>query len=433
MVTNFFRVGGAEKRAGFMQINMFDLVRGFSSVVDLVNTTLASHHQRVAYIAGTLCRSLNLEQKTINKVVLAAELHDLGVIPLHVQIDGLMFEKNTFEHSVAGQLLLSTCSLMTDISRVIRYHHASYQDLPSLSEEDQRAAEDGNIIHLADTIDMSSRSPAGIERLRHVLKTGAGTVFPGSTVEAAMDLIKSPDFFHTLEEASGGLVLPPSPELMLSAEEVTEFSLLFAHIIDARSPFTATHSSGVANLSVLLHELTGLPQGDRQTMFVAGLLHDIGKMGVPLEFLEKQGPLTKEEFAAVSRHAALSQEVLGGILGFERIAPWGAWHHERLNGSGYPNGHHGDKITLESRLTAVADVLTALTEDRPYRAGMTNEGAFKILDKMVADGALDGEVVALARLHMEDIGEARREAQNLASEFFKSLQLEIKKAIDCAK
>ncbi len=181
-----------------------------------------------------------------------------------------------------------------------------------------------------------------------------------------------------------------------------------------------------------LHECLDLPPEDRRAIFVAGLLHDIGKMGVPLNLLEKKGPLEAHEFQEVSRHARLSKEVLSAIPGFERVAPWGAMHHEKLNGRGYPDGLRGEEIPLESRLTAVADVLTALTEDRPYRPGLGKSDCLKILDQMVANNELDKDVVAAVHDNYDEIRGVCRQAQTLASRFFRDLAKEIHSAADQA-
>ena len=411
------------------QLNMFDLVRGFSEIVDLVNNTLANHHHRVAYITDGLCQRLEVGRSDRDRLVMAAMLHDVGVIPLRDNADSLVFEKDMERHSLAGALLLNTCPHFRWESKLIRYHHTFWAEIEALPEEEREAARFGNIIHLADIMDVHARTRCDTPELARALKAKSGREFPQAGVEAALDLFSDPEFFSGLTMAARELRLPPNPELMLSPDEATVFSLLFSHVIDARSSFTATHSSGVAHLARYIHKLAGLPEEHLQTMFVAGLLHDIGKLGVPLNLLEKPGPLTGEEFALVSRHAALSLDVLSSIPGFEKVAPWGALHHEKLNGRGYPGGLGAEELSLESRITAVADVLTALTEDRPYRPGLGNDQTLRILGEMVVEGGLDADLVGLVHENMEDIAEVRRLAQNLARKFFRGLAADIQTAV----
>jgi HD-GYP domain-containing protein (c-di-GMP phosphodiesterase class II) len=407
---------------------MFDLVRGFAEVVDLVNATLANHHRRVAYIAGALGHLLNLDRISRNRLVMAAMLHDVGVIPIHELTDSLIFEKDMERHSLAGWLLLDSCQVFRDEAKIIRYHHSGWRRILILPEAERPLARLGNLVHLSDAIDMHIRTQSRPDNLLRNIRAGAGSIFSPEMVEAAAELLSRPGFFTDLSEASNCFGLPPGPELIIHEDQVALFALLFARVIDARSPFTATHSSGVAHLARFLYELADLPDGNRQAIFVAGLLHDIGKMGVPLELLEKQGPLEPDEFRQVSRHALLSYEVLSSVPGFEEVAPWGAWHHERLNGQGYPQGLKAGEIPLESRLMAVADVLTALSEDRPYRVGLSSDQVLSIMDRMVGEGALDGDVLALVHDRIEETFEVGRQAQALAKLFFRRLTRDIAEA-----
>jgi len=411
-----------------LSLNMFDLVRGFAQVVDMVNTTLAGHHQRVAYMVDLLCRRLDLDRTSWNQVVMAAMLHDVGVIPLHERIDHLVFEKDMGRHSVAGWLLLDSCPVLHAEAKIIRYHHIHWDRAAALSEEERPAARLGNLIHLADTADVFVRTNSSPDNLLRLIRQDAGRAYHPESARAAADIFSAPGFFGSLTEASSELTLAPCPECLLSEEKAVMFSLLFSYIIDARSHFTATHSSGVAHLVRDLHERLNFPEKDRRSIFVAGLLHDIGKMGVPLHLLEKPGPLTAEEFDQVSRHARLSQKVLASIPGFEKIAPWGAMHHEKLNGRGYPDGLRGEEIPPEARLTAVADILTALTEDRPYRPGLRKNECLKILDEMVGQKALDREAVAAVHDNFEEISQVRIQAQARAARFFRHLIQNIQEA-----
>ncbi len=174
------------------------------------------------------------------------------------------------------------------------------------------------------------------------------------------------------------------------------FVLAFAEAIDARDPLTAIHSVNVANFSMgIAHEL-GLDAQAMELLRVAGLLHDVGKIGVPEAVLTKPGRLSEEEFARMREHAAYSQKILGKIefadklKGLDYIA---AAHHERLDGSGYPDGLTAEHLNLPARILAVADVFDALTQDRHYRAGMKPTEAFALLDEMTPH-QLDADCVA---------------------------------------
>jgi HD-GYP domain-containing protein (c-di-GMP phosphodiesterase class II) len=314
-------------------------------------------------------------------------------------------------------------------AEIVLRHHDGWSETLKLPEEERRFGRLGNLVHLADVVDVHSRTLRDPARLARSLRRGAGAAFEPESVQVMLSFLEDEDFFDRLDEQAALADLPSAAgDRILFEDQVVIFSKLFSHVIDARSPFTAAHSSGVALVSRLLHEMLDLPAEDRSSIFVAGLLHDIGKMGVPREYIEKDGPLDEMEFAAVKQHARISLETLTAIPGFERLGLWGGLHHERLSGRGYCRGLKGEAISLEARVVAVADVLTALTEDRPYRAGLSDERALKILDEMAAENSLDGDVVRAVHRHIRDISPMRAVSQRRAASFLRGLTSEIRGA-----
>ena len=138
----------------------------------------------------------------------------------------------------------------------------------------------------------------------------------------------------------------------------------------------------------------------------------LGKLSVPAEILEKPAKLTEEEFCVVRGHAYFTDRILYPISALEMVRVWGALHHERLDGAGYPFHLRGSDIPVGSRIMAVADVFVALMEDRPYRKGMTRDEALAVLQTQATGGALDPEVIALLNRHFDDINSARIAAQS---------------------
>jgi HD-GYP domain-containing protein (c-di-GMP phosphodiesterase class II) len=144
---------------------------------------------------------------------------------------------------------------------------------------------------------------------------------------------------------------------------------------------------------------------------IAAYLHDLGKLAVPSEILEKRDRLTQAEWGVMRTHAYYTYQILNPIEALNLVASWSSLHQERLDGSGYPFHVGEDDLPLGARVMAVADVFTGLTEDRPYRKGMTREGALEVLHDMVAKGELDARLVSLLEEHFEAITRAREEAQ----------------------
>ena len=127
--------------------------------------------------------------------------------------------------------------------------------------------------------------------------------------------------------------------------------------------------------------------------FIAGLLHDLGKLSIPDHILEKPGALDEQEKLLMKQHTFYTYHLLGKIDAFHTVKEWAAFHHEKLNGEGYPLGLEAAEISLGARIMAVSDIYQALSEDRPYRKAMSKDKAFAILDQMVADNHLAGNVV----------------------------------------
>jgi putative nucleotidyltransferase with HDIG domain len=156
-----------------------------------------------------------------------------------------------------------------------------------------------------------------------------------------------------------------------------------ARTIDASSHWTAGHSERVTHLALKVAREMQLPQKDLDILHRGGLLHDVGKIGIPSYILDKPGKLTDVELAQMQEHVVIGQRILEPIPGFEECMPVVLQHHEWVNGSGYPYGLRGEEISIHARIFAVADCCDALTSDRPYRAGMPFTRVLEILQQGV--------------------------------------------------
>jgi putative nucleotidyltransferase with HDIG domain len=174
-------------------------------------------------------------------------------------------------------------------------------------------------------------------------------------------------------------------ELESAVAKLSRVNLSFATALvtalDARDHYTAGHSAAVAIYARDIAIQAGLSQSEREKAHLCGLLHDIGKIGVPVGVLEKRGSLTTGEWSAVQSHAEVGASILDRIEGYEEIATAVRHHHERFDGEGYPGGIEGEAIPLLSRIVAVADAYSAMTSERPYRIALSGEEARDRLER----------------------------------------------------
>lgn len=188
-----------------------------------------------------------------------------------------------------------------------------------------------------------------------------------------------------------------SEELAVAIERQERKNLSFATALvatlDARDRYTAGHSAAVAVYARDIAERLGLPERDQQLVHLAGLVHDIGKVGLPPGLLEKPGPLTREERVQMEQHPVIGERILARVDDYDEIAKIVRHHHERVDGCGYPDGLRNDQVPLLSRIIAVADAYNAMTSQRPYRDAMPPSVARLRLAQGV-DSQFDTSVVA---------------------------------------
>ncbi len=176
--------------------------------------------------------------------------------------------------------------------------------------------------------------------------------------------------------------------------------------IEARDKYTKGHSLHVSRLCVLLSKRSveaNTAGVDSNKIEFAGLLHDVGKIGIPESILNKDGRLSVAEWEIMKSHPDIGKQILQPISRLDDVPDWIRHHHEKVDGSGYPSGLLGDKIPLESRIIAVADTYSALTTDRPYRRGLSHPEALDIMKGLAGNQLDTALLVAFSKINREDI------------------------------
>ena len=177
----------------------------------------------------------------------------------------------------------------------------------------------------------------------------------------------------------------------LDNAEAVLFSLALS--IEAKDPYTEGHCDRLSKYSVAVADKLGLSEDLRVALRRGGLLHDIGKLAVPEHILLKPGALTPEERKIMEQHTIAGERICAPLRSFRHVLPIIRHHHEKQDGSGYPDGLKGDQVPLTARILQVTDIYDALTTDRPYRKALSAEKAFAIMREEVKRGWWDGSVL----------------------------------------
>ncbi len=415
-----------------MRVSIYEFLICLSNSQDLIEPRLTNHHQQVAYLTYNLCDVMGLSVEEKKEAVTAALIHDIGALSSSEKLEILEQEPITVNsHAFKGAKLIEGFAPLKNASEIIRYHHIPWQNGDGLVYKDKEVPFSSHVLNISDKVSfMLYKSPdvlLKIPKIIDIIKKGAGALFSHDLVEALgylaekeyiwLDLVsQSP--IEKIADIGLNNMLP------LSINEITEIAFILSHIIDFRSNFTARHSSGVAVTAEKLASLIGFSPYDCQMMLIAGYLHDLGKLAISNSILEKPGKLNDNEYKQIRTHTYYTYNLLSSINQFQTINEWASFHHEKLDGKGYPFRIKGERLSLGSRIMAVADVFTAITENRPYRLGMTKEETERILLNLVKSNAIDGGVVDILLQNFEEINRTRILAQKEAKKHYEKFLLE---------
>jgi len=423
-------------------IDISRLLVTISSLTSVLNSSIQKHNLRVAYISLSLAGKVTFSVEFLRDIILAGLFHDIGILFLDSknQADLLLSdeidakESNLIHlHAFIGAELLRNYPIFSKVWKTVKYHHKSFKEYEESRGEVPFSSQ---IIFLADRIDtfMSKRLEMGkslgecMDLLERKLLENRGTLFHPRLVDVFFkQFLKKEAFWFELYAEPSYLessIVSALNDLSFSLNEREFLKLLsfFTYIIDFKSEFTATHSTGVAQTAVQLASFFILSQEEIINMKIAGLLHDIGKIAIPSDILEKPGRLTPQEFEIMKSHVFHTYKMLSKFIPNRNVIEWASYHHEKLNGSGYPFKLRANQLSLGARIMAVADIFTALTEDRPYKKSLSVEETLKILKGMVEKGEIDKRVVSVLEKNLDKINKGREISQCKALTLYRRLK-----------
>ncbi|WP_244871484.1 HD-GYP domain-containing protein [Orenia marismortui] len=409
------------KMSDEINLSLYDLLFSISNITDMVNSNLNNHHEQVAYISFRIAQELELEEEEKKKLVLAASIHDIGAFSIKSRLKTLNFESNNiFEHAEAGAYLVNTFEPFSELAPIIKYHHLEWNYGQGVKSKGKNVPILSHLLHLADRVAILINNNINIlsqrDDILRIVKKYSGNMLNPDLIDVFEELSAKEDFWFSV--INTGIIQKELRrvfkvwKLNLKLSDLLDLSKFYSRIIDFRSNFTATHSKGVAVTAKEISNLLGWSKIKSIKLEIAGYLHDLGKLAVPTEILEKPGKLTNDEMNIIKSHTFYTYHALDSIEGLEEIKEWASFHHERLDGNGYPFKHHGDRLSVGSRILAVADIFTALSEDRPYREGMDKNKVLMILNSMAKKNAIDIDLLRLLEENYDQINRARYLAQN---------------------
>jgi putative nucleotidyltransferase with HDIG domain len=320
----------------------------------------------------------------------------------------------TQEDEVTREVIGTRCERGGEIARMLELPEPTAQAIQALDEHWDGSGQPlglrgeeipllGRILCLAQTVEVFARTMGARGAYGMALKR-RGRWFDPALVDALLAFRDDAAFWGPLEDPRA---VPPAARwepddrvLMAGDAELDRVAEAFGRVIDAKSPYTARHSAGVAAYAVAIAGTMGMSAAAQRDLSRAGLLHDIGKLAVSSRILDKPGSLEPEEMAAMREHTGHTLAILQRVACFRDLAGIAAAHHERLDGSGYHLGLSAFDLSQPARILAVADVFEALTADRPYREAMPVARALAIVSEQRGTGlcpaAVDGLEAALA-------------------------------------
>ena len=327
---------------------MHNAITALSCALDLVGEDEVRHGKRVAIMARAIAVHLRWSEDECLSILYAGMLHDCGVSRIHEhhQLTETLEWEGAEEHCIRGAEYLSACKPVAHLSAEIRYHHSRWEKLLDLPI-DPRIRLRSNLLFLADRVDILqvhylnngqilTEFPAIIARIKSL----SGMLFAPELVTAFEEIADVEAFWLAMEpeylDEDLHLIGSSNTSVMLDIAGLKDLARLFSRVVDAKSPYTDEHSQRVAQIARHLATDFGVDGLKLEQVEIAGLLHDIGKLRVSEDIIEKPGSLTPAERATMHRHSYDTFRILQRVFNDSKIPLWAGFHHETLRGDGYP-------------------------------------------------------------------------------------------------
>ena len=363
-----------------------------------VDARLIDHGKRVAYLLFKIFKpQQTFDDERLRDICILAMLHDVGAYRTEEIDKMVIFETiDVWEHSIYGYLFLKYFSPLKELSPTILFHHAECEEVKLLDAELQLLAQLISLCDRADVFVQHKGSAAGfrahMEKYRDVkYRSDVVDMFLASGID--IDTV-----YDTIDtDAAFNQVFRNTP---LTQDEVNGYLRMIVFSIDFRSSQTVIHTIATTCIAGILAGFLGADEKDINMIKTGAMLHDIGKIGIPIHILESTDRLNEADMEIMKTHVTITEAILDGNVD-EEIKRMAIRHHEKLGGAGYPNRLPDDSIALYDRIVTIADIFSALCGARSYKKMFTKEKIIELLTEM--SGTLDPEIVALTISHYDSI------------------------------
>ena len=392
------------------EVTLKQMILIIHRTINSVDKRLLNHGEQVAYIMLNLLKAEgSYSEEEILEICAISVFHDIGAYKVAerdklVEIDTV----SPFDHAVYGALFIKYFSPLSNWYNVVLTHHFTFKYFKN--RQMNVICKEGLLLNFADYLDRVFLNKNDLtkeyikEHQENYLK---------EHIDLFVEADRKFDFISNLLNGSYQKELESFFETkILTREEVLSYSKMLAYSIDFRSEATVKHTILVEAISYQIGKLYGLDEEYLNKIKVASALHDIGKIGIPVDILEKPGKLTNEEFEIMKSHAIIGYNILSD-LNIDDIRDIGTLHHEKLDGSGYPFGLKNEELTVEIRIMVIGDIISALLGVRSYKGEFEKDKVIRILEDMVKSNKIDSEIV---KLFINNYDYIIDEAQNESSD-----------------
>lgn len=378
-----------------------NLVQILRNTLNHMDPRLVNHGTRVAYMVWkTLTYEGKMDSKSMRDATMIAMLHDVGAYKTE-EIDKMMQFETTqiFEHSAYGYLFLKYLSPLKDLPRVALCHHIPYDHLVQLQLPEWRLIQ---LITLCDRIDVLMNEYNDITIAMNEIQKSREQLIASEILDLLLCADQQDHFLARIYEQKEEVELDILYTSIFQRDEIYDYLRMIAFSIDFRSEFMVSHTLTTTSISTKLAGLLHLSEDEIEKIYIGSLLHDLGKVAIPVSILEYPGKLDEEKMRIMRTHVTYSAEILDGYIDQE-VCNIAIRHHEKLNGNGYPHGLHAIDLDIKERITAIADIFSALVGTRSYKKSFGQAEISSILQQNADNGSLDPSLVKLAIEHYDDI------------------------------